>query len=127
MKKTPKLSKDLQLLNKKRNLQILYIYEEPFNQYFKNKKLKKIQDYNLLKEGNDKKDLLTFEELKKNAEISIKNSEGIEELKNSISIFDVDEQLNLYYLNKFEEMDERNTFNEFCKNMLTIPFKDRIL
>ena len=109
MKKTPKLSKDLQLLNKKRNL------------------LKKIQDYNLLKEGNDKKDLLTFEELKKNAEISIKNSEGIEELKNSISIFDVDEQLNLYYLNKFEEIDERNTFNEFCKYMFTIPFKDRIL
>ena len=109
MKKTPKLSKDLQLLNKKRNLK------------------KKIQDYNLLKEGNDKKDLLTFEELKKNAEISIKNSEGIEELKNSISIFDVDEQLNLYYLNKFEKIDERNTFNEFCKYMFTIPFKDRIL
>ena len=109
MKKTKKLSKDLQLLNKKRNLK------------------KKIQDYNLLKEGNDKKDLLTFEELKKNAEISIKNSEGIEELKNSISIFDVDEQLNLYYLNKFEKMDERNTFNEFCKYMFTIPFKDRIL
>ena len=51
MKKTPKLSKDLQLLNKKRNLK------------------KKIQDYNLLKEGNDKKDLLTFEELKKKKEI----------------------------------------------------------
>ena len=109
MKKIQKLSKDLQLLNKKRNS--------------KNKS----QDDNSLNEDIDKKDLLSFEELKKNAEISLNNAEGIEDLKNSISIYDVDEKLNLYYLKKFEKINKEKAFDEFCKYMYTIPFKERIL
>ena len=104
--KMENISKELKLLNRKRNLKKGSI----------NNKISVIK----------KQDLYTFEELKEKGEKKLNISTTLEELKNSIKIFDVDEKMNLEYLNKLENLNGEEAFNEFKKYMYSLQYEKRV-
>ena len=104
--KMENIPKELKLLNRKRNLKKGSI----------NNKISVIK----------KQDLYTFEELKEKGEKKLNISTTLEELKNSIKIFDVDEKMNLEYLNKLENLNGEEAFNEFKKYMYSLQYEKRV-
>ena len=104
--KMKNISKELKLLNRKRNLK-----KDSINN--------KISFIN-------KQDLYTFEELKEKGQKKLNISTTLEELKNNIKIFDVDEKINIEYLNKLEKLNKEEAFNEFKKYMYSLQYEKRL-
>ena len=102
------INKEIKFLNRKRNL-----IKQPLNK-------------NITNENNIKKDLKTYEELKKKAKEMLLNANSIIDFENCINLYDVDEDINIKYLDSLEQIDKEKGFNEFIKYQYTINYNERI-
>ena len=73
-----------------------------------------------------KKDLLTYNDLKRKAKKNMRKAKSINELKNCMKIYDVNEDINLQILNSIHNIEINEAYNEFPKYQNSIPFKERI-
>ena len=74
----------------------------------------------------NKIDLLTYSELKNKAKNNLEYLFNLNALKNTIKIFDVDENINSIIINKIININEQEGFNKFLEYQYTLSFNDRI-
>ena len=70
---------------------------------------------------------MTYKELKEKAQNKLNKAENLLDLKASLKFYDIDEKLNLIYLNKLYEINKGQAFKEFISKKYTLKYDDRLV